>query len=152
MVQYAPRAAPPEAYKTFGIANPGATHWRPATCREVDCANLVNGFKVTCDLRTPLGLKQARYVRDTAAERHQPYAHAWLEGDKIIVFIFEAGQECFYAHRLPLGRPALFLVRNGDHRGSGRRSADRRIYDRSDQWQDDFATHQDRLAEAARRG
>jgi len=152
MVAYPPRRLGPELYKTFGIANPGATHWRTATCAEVGCATQASGFRVTCDLRTELGVRQARYVRDTAWERKQPFRHVWTEENKVIVFIFEPGQECFITHRLPVGRPALFVTRNGDHRGPGRRPLERRRYDRPDQWVDDFATHQDRLATAARRG
>lgn len=152
MVNYAPRRFGPELYRTYGIVSPLATHWRAATCAEVDCANWVHGFRVTCDLRTDLGVRQARYVRDTAWERKQPFQHAWTEQGRVITFIFQAGQPCFTSHRLPVGRPALFIARNGDHRGAGRRTLDRRRYDRPDQWVDDFATHQDKLSTAARRG
>lgn len=149
MVAYPPRRLGPEAYKTFGIASPRATHWRPATCGEVDCAANANGFRVRCDLRTQLGVDQARYIRDKAG-RH--YTHEFSDEGRVITFTFPAGQRCFVAHQLPLGRPALFVVRNGDHRGSGRRPLERRQYDRPDQWVDDFATHQDKLATAADRG
>lgn len=148
-VNYPLRKAGPELYRTFGIANPGATHWRPATCVEVDCAAHRDGFRVVCDLRTRLGVDQARYIRDKAG---RAFTHAFTEDGRVITFTFPAGQRCFIAHRLPLGRPALFIVRNGDHRGPGRRPLERRQYDRPDQWVDDFATHQDRLATAARRG
>lgn len=139
----------PEHFRTFGIASPAATHWRPATCAEVDCAAHANGFRVTCDLRTQLGVDQARYIRDKAG-RH--FTHTFSDEGRVITFTFPAGQRCFVAHRLPLGRPALFVVQNGDHRGPGRRQLERRRYDRPDQWVDDFATHQDQLATAARRG
>jgi hypothetical protein len=140
---------PPEYYRTFGIASPQATHWRAATCVEVDCAAHTNGFQVTCDLRTQLGVNQARYIRDKAG-RH--FTHAFSDEGRVITFTFPPGQRCFIAHQLPLGRPALFVARNGDWRGSGRLPPERRRYDRPDQWADDFATHQDRLATAAARG
>lgn len=146
---YLPRKAGPEAYKTYGIASPRATHWRPATCAEVECTNWVHGFTVRCDLRTQLGVDQARYIRDKAG-RH--FTHTFSDEGRVITFIFPAGQQCFAQHEVPLGRPALFVVRNGDHRGPGRRPLERRTYDRPDQWVDDFATHQDRLATAAARG
>lgn len=144
----APRA-PAEDYKTFGIASPRATHWRPATCAEIGCAAHANGFLVRCDLRTQLGVDQAHYIRDKAG-RH--FTHAFSDQGRAVTFTFPAGQQCFIAHQLPLGRPALFVVRNGDWRGPGRRPLERRQYDRPDQWADDFATHQDRLATAAHRG
>jgi hypothetical protein len=146
-----PRMAP-EHYRTFGIANPGATHWRDATCAEVDCANWRNGCRVICDLRTEVGLRNARMVRDRSDARGVRYAHAWNADHTEIIFTFEPGQQCPQVHRAPVGRPALFIARNGDHRGSGRRDAERRVYQRSDQWQYDFAEHQDRLATAAQRG
>lgn len=147
-INYPARRAGPEAYRTFGIVNPAETHWKPATCAEVDCANDRNGFIVTCDLRTAAGVRQARYVRDTVG---RPYVHVFSEGDKVITFTFPAGR-CFVVHKLPLGRPALFVVRNGDHRGSGRRPADRQVFDQPSHWAETFAEHQDRLATAAQRG
>lgn len=149
MITRPARMLGPELYRTFGIAAPQATHWRPATCAEVDCANWANGFRVTCDLRTQLGVDQARYIRDKAG-RH--FTHAFTDDSRVITFTFPAGQQCFIAHRLPLGRPALFVARNGDWRGSGRRPLERRVFDRPDQWVDTFAEHQDKLATAARRG
>lgn len=149
MVTYPRRVAPPELFKTFGIHRPLRTHWRPATCAEVECDAHARGFQVRCDLRTVLGLDQARYIRDKAG-RH--FTHAFAEDGKVITFTFPAGQKCFKDHRLPLARPALFVVRNGDHRGSGRRRPERRVFDRADQWADTFATHQDRLSTAAQRG
>lgn len=149
MINYLPRAAPAEAFKTFAITRPAQTHWRPATCAEVACDAHARGFTVRCDLRTVLGLDQARYIRDKAG-RH--FTHEFAEDGKVITFTFPAGQKCFIDHRRPLDRPALFVVRNGDHRGSGRRRPGRRVFDRPDQWVDTFAEHQDRLATAAQRG
>lgn len=149
MVTYPPRALPPELFKTFGIRRPAKTHWRPATCVEVECDAHANGFRVTCDLRTVLGLDQARYIRDKAG---RAFTHQFAEDGKVVAFTFPAGQKCFIDHRVPLERPALFVVRNGDHRGSGRRRPERRVFDRPDQWVDTFAEHQDRLATAAQRG
>ena len=149
MVNYFTRKLGPERYKTFGIMAPLATHWRPPTCTEVGCAWEADGFSVTCDLRTDLGVKQARYIRDQAG---RAFTHVFTEDGRVITFAFPAGQRCFVAHRLPLERPAIFIVRNGDHRGAGRRPAERRVFDRPDQWTETFAEHQDKLATAARRG
>jgi hypothetical protein len=148
-IRYPPRALPAEMFKTFGIRRPLKTHWRPATCAEVDCAAHARGFTIRCDLRTVLGLDQARYIRDKAG-RH--FTHVFSEEGKVITFTFPAGQKCFQDHRLPLERPALFIVRNGDHRGPGKRRPEKRVFDRPDQWVDTFAEHQDRLATAAQRG
>jgi hypothetical protein len=149
MVNHLSRRFGPELYTTFGIVSPAATHWRAATCTEVGCAWEAHGFSITCDLRTDLGVKQARYIRDKAG---RAYTHVFTEGGQVITFSFPAGQSCFVAHRLPLERPAVFVVRNGDHRGAGRLPAARRVFDRPDQWADTFAEHQDKLATAAARG
>lgn len=148
-ITYPPRAAGPELFKTFAITRPTKTHWRPATCAEVDCDAHARGFRIRCDLRTQLGVDQARYIRDKAG---RSYTHVFTEDGKVITFTFAAGQKCFVDHRVPIGREALFVVRNGDHRGAGRRRPERRVFDRPDQWVDTFAEHQDQLATAAQRG
>ena len=66
-------------------------------------------------------------------------------------FTFEAGQTCFVEHRVPLEREPLYVVRDGDWRGNPRGTAPR-IHTRPDDWVDDFAEHQQRLADRFEQG
>lgn len=139
---------PTQAVKTYQIASPAATHWRQATCLEVDCAAHKNGWKTVVDLSTQLGQKQAYYItkqsgRSFCAER---------AGESLVSFTFEPGQPCFGAdkHRVRIGRPELYVVRGGDWRGNPRK--ERRVHTKPEDWVDDFANHQSKLADRLARG
>ena len=134
---------PVTAMKTYAVAAPLATHWRAATCVEVDCPNHLHGWVTRVDERTELGVSQAIYVRSQAGRR---YREERDEGG-LTVFTFEAGQTCFGQHRTPIGRPELFIVRDGDHRGNP--TGNRRVHQRPEDWVEDFALHQSRLADQA---
>lgn len=132
---------PPQAYKTFQAAAPLATHWRVATCVEVDCEHYVNGWATTV---LP-GSVEEGLIRTSG--RH------WLGQEKggprpdengMLRFLFPPGQPCFdpMRHRVPLERDPLFIVRRGDWRAN---LGLIRRHKRGDDWVDDFATHQDKL-------
>lgn len=141
-----PPKMPAQAYQTFGIVAPVSTHWREATCEEVDCPAYINGWSTHVDEATPLGEKQAHYIRREAkrsfTESKRP--------DGLTTFEFKSGQTCFRQHKARVEREELFVRRTGDHRGSP--DGFRRVYDRPDQWVDDFATHQDEIARHNQRG
>jgi hypothetical protein len=68
------------------------------------------------------------------------------------VAVFEAGQPCFPpASTAPLARPELYVVRDGDRRGNPR-GTKARLHQRPELWQEDFAEHQQTLADAQQRG
>lgn len=138
-------AMPPEAYKTWSMVSPIETHMRQATCEEVGCDHYTQGWRVHLEALTPGLQHAARTSGRKYTEQHVSPGQTYL--------VFEPGQPCFKAttHRAPIGRPPLFLVRDGDHRGNPRRTPTRR-YDRPDQWVDDFATHQTKLADEIRKG
>ena len=69
----------------------------------------------------------------------------------LTVFTFEPGQDCFAQHRVPLERDPLFLVRGGDWRGNPTGLQPYRHH-RGEDWVDDFADHQDRIARQIERG
>lgn len=145
---------PPQALQTFEIAEPLPTHWRPASCAEVECEAHAHGWRTTCDLTTDLGVRQARYIRDKAG-RH--FTHEFSGDGKLITFTFSAGQQCFTPHRVSVGRPALFVVRRGGHRDPHgprpvRHLPGVRVFDRPDQWADDLHEATDRVAAARQRG
>jgi hypothetical protein len=126
------------AYQTYAVAMPRATHLRPATCAEVGCEAQLRGWRTIVDASGPA----ARYIRDDSGRV--------FDEPEPGTFIFEAGQRCFAQHETPVGRPEVYLVRDGDHRGNPRGTAP--LILTSESWVDHFATHQDRLATAIQRG
>jgi hypothetical protein len=133
---------PSAAYTTYQIAAPRATHYRPATCEEYGCLKWRNGWRVHVQALTAEQL----HAVTTSGYRYQP-----VEVDpEHTYFDFEAGQPCFHAgdHQVPVGKPALFVVRHGDHR----RSTVERVHTRPEDWRDQFAEHTDRWATAVQRG
>lgn len=142
-----PPLAPLGAYKTYGWSAPLRTHWRPAKCDEVDCAAYRNGWTSTVDLATELGQRQADFMQhDRSRSCRQEKV-----GGTLLAFVYGPGNTCFEAdsHRVPLGRPALFTL-TGTHWMARQRPA--RIYRGPQDWVDDFAEHQDRIATEIRKG
>jgi hypothetical protein len=137
---------PPEAYKTYGIRAPKETHFRPATCGEVDCSAYLYGWKTTIDEGTVLGRMQAHYIRKESGRR---YEEEWNNG--LTTFYFEAGQHCFAQHQTALEREPIFLVKDGDWRGNPRRT-NPRIHTKPEHWVEDFAEHQQALKERIEHG
>lgn len=139
-------ALPASAMKTYGIVAPKSTHYRPATCVEVDCPNHLNGWQTVVDESTDLGQAQGHYIRNEAGRRYTEAREAALT-----TFTFEAGQQCFREHEARLDRPEIYVVRDGDWRGNPRGTGPR-IHKDPQGWIDDFGEHQERLADRLGRG
>lgn len=137
---------PAGAMKTYAISAPTATHWRPATCAEVGCEPYTGGWRTSVDEASELGRRQAHYIRKQSGRSFTEQREGALT-----IFTFEPGQACFASsgHKAPLGRPELFSVRGGDWRGA---TGERRVHKRAEDWVDDFATHQQSLADRLARG
>ncbi|MET7452536.1 hypothetical protein ABZT03_11680 [Streptomyces sp. NPDC005574] len=136
---------PADAYKTYAVVSPLSSHFRPATCAEVDCPHYLNGWRTRVETLTPDLVLAARnsgrkYVEQSIAE-----------GETYLVF--EAGQACFRAreHRTRMDRPPLYVVRDGDHRGNPRRTRARQHLNPGS-WVEDFAEHQQKLADEIKKG
>lgn len=142
-------AMPADAYKTYAIVAPRSTHWVDATCEQVDCAHYLHGWQSVIDEATELGQRQAYYIRKQSGRR---FTEARRE-DGLTAFTFEAGQACFDAgkHQRRLDRPELYIVRDGDHRGNPRGTAPRQ-HVRAQDWVEDFAEHQQQLADEHQKG
>lgn len=132
-------------YKTYEVVSPLPTHFRPATCAEVGCPHYLSGWRVRVEALAPDLLHAARnsgrkYVEQSVAE-----GETWL--------VFEAGQDCFKArtHLTHTDRPPLYLVRDGDWRGNPR-GTKARLHQRPDNWVEDFAEHQQKLADEIEKG
>lgn len=135
---------PLHAYQTFQISMPLETHWRPATCADVDCPQYLNGWRVRLDPlseadRWAIHRSGLKFDRLDVAE-----GETWL--------IFEPGQPCFAAseHREPIGRPELFIVKDGDWRGNPTGSV--RKHAQAEHWVEQFSENQAKIAEVVERG
>lgn len=135
----------PEAYKTYAIVSPISTHMRRATCEEVGCEHYLNGWRVRVENLTPQMLHDARNSGRKYTEQQIAEGETWL--------VYPPGQACFKAaeHRAPIGRPPLYLVRDGDHRGNPR-GTKARLHQRPGDWVEDFAEHQQALADEIKKG
>jgi len=138
---------PVDAMKTYQVSAPLATHFRIATCEEVDCKHHREGWKSVIDESSTLGQMQAYHIRNRSGRR---YTEDRNRAPGMTVFVFEPGQKCFSQHHVPLERPALYVVRDGDWRGNPTGSL--RKHTKSEDWVDDFQNHQDKLATELQKG
>lgn len=147
-VQRLAPAGAPELYKTYAISSPLSTHTRVASCREVECANHLKGWRTVLDLSTDLGKRQARYIREKSGRRFS--AHAKTINSPLLTLDFPPGQECFAEHRVPLHREPFYLIKGGDWRGNPHNIP---VVVRNERdWVDDFGDHQQKIKDARERG
>lgn len=138
-----PPKLPVQAYETYGIFRPLRSHTRRATCREVECGAMQRGWVTRVDTSSALGARQANYIR-LASGRH---FNVEQQGD-VASFYFPAGQQCFAEHRVTLERDPFFIKRGGDWRAQTSETVTMRPTD----WVDDFADHQQGIADRRKRG
>lgn len=138
---------PAASYKTYVISSPLATHFRPGTCAEAECGAHEHGWLMRVDEAAELGQRQAYYIRKQASRKHTEQR----DEAGLTVFTFEAGQQCFAEHKVPLGRPEKYLVKGGDWRGNPRGTRTL-VHTRPADWVDDFQNHQQGLADRLGRG
>lgn len=136
-----PPIGPPGAYQTYRIASPPDGQVR-AACEQVGCLAWRNGWETIVNEATDLGKRQAFYIRSHSG---RAFREQRTQGG-LTVFRFESGQRCFAEHST---RPEIFLVRGGDWRQD--RGLIRRHVKGAD-WVEDFAEHQDRIAQQIERG
>lgn len=132
----------PHAYKTYQIVAPASTHWREATCAEVECEAYAWGWDTVVDASTDLGARQAKYITGKSGR-----AYYESRDGSMVTYTFTPGQTCFATHRLPLEREPIYLVRGGDVRRYTSRTQRN-----GDDWLEDFAEHQDMLHTEIERG
>lgn len=147
------RALPP-AFKNYVILSPRATHFRPATCAEVQCRAFASGWETHLDESTSDGAELAAWIRGRS--HGNQYSEWRAEGSTITVFRFPPFQPRPFGpehrqHVIKTDRPDIFAVRDistgfqlQQHTGAGNGARD---------WVDDFATNQDKVAtDKARKG
>jgi hypothetical protein len=105
--------------KTFELAQPFGTHYRVATCAEVECRGYREDMTVTFDLTVPQQVTDANWLRNHSGLR---FTYFMLDGERKVKFVIPAGQTCLESrvrpHRVPLERDPLMIVRGGDWRGN----------------------------------
>lgn len=139
-----PPQGPVHAYQTYQILTPpGADHWRPATCEETGCEFWEHGWQT----RVPATDAQ---LLDTVRKAGRPYLERVEEAE--VVFTFGPGTRCFRAsqHQVKVGRPELFVVRDGDWRGNP--TGRTRQHVRPDDWVEDLQEHTGHLHDQREKG
>lgn len=123
--------------KTYAIRSPLATHTRPATCAEAGCLAYYQGWTLRVEDLTPELLYTAKHSGRRFTTEHVAEGETYL--------VFEAGQLCFAAgtHRVPTGKPEIYLVGRGDHRLFDPRRAKR--HTSPEDFMDDLHTHLDKV-------
>lgn len=135
-------AGPPQAYQTYQLVFPKETHWVPATCAQIDCDAYLYGWASTFDAHDARVL----WIR---AESGRRFTETRTPAGQV-QFAFPAGQRCFrsHEHKRRLERVPVHRVLHGDFRGA----VLLRTHTRGEDWVDEFATHQDRIATLVGRG
>jgi len=138
---------PASAYKTVSILARLSTHWREGTGAEADGRAYARGWVSPIDERTVEGQRHAHHIRKVSRRKYTEHR----DPGGMTVFTFEAGQQCFTKHQVPLERPELFVVREGDFRGNPRGIGPVQ-HSRPENWVSDFQEHHDRIKTALERG
>lgn len=130
---------PVSAMRTYSVKMPVQTHFRPATCEEYGCETFLGGWV------TMLSVAQTDLI-DALRRSGRPYTEKRGENG-MIEFRFEPGTPCFKqsTHRVSLERDPVLIVRDGDWRGNPTGWA--RRHASMNDWIEDFALHQQRVAE-----
>jgi hypothetical protein len=139
---------PTSAYKTYALRLPKTTHYRKATCQEVECDAYAYGWVTRVDVTTDLGQRQARYIVDKSGRKCTEITS--ITDAVIREFTFPPGQQCFADHQVPLEREPLYIVRGGDWRGNPRGEVHTHV--RAADWIEDFAIHQQNIVDEIERG
>lgn len=131
-------------YKTYQILSPLSTHWRPATCADIDCPDYLGGWRVRVEGLPPEMLHTAKTTGRKFTELHISENENWL--------VYEAGQPCFRApfHKKLLDKQEIFVARDGDFRGNP--TGNVRKHTRAEFWIEDMQENQQRLERLRERG
>jgi hypothetical protein len=136
-------------YQTFQIKAPISTHFveRPCDGTGVNCQAAEHGWKMTLDLKTELGQRQARYIKYDSGRRYEIAE----QKDGMVTLVFPGGQPCFATHRVRIDRPEIYAVRGGDFRGNPT-GAVTRVHKKPEFWVEEFALNQQKLSDIQKKG
>jgi hypothetical protein len=158
-IQRIPPRLPVEAVKTYEVRAPVKTHWTTVPCGHPDldppCEHHAVGWLTVLD-PTVHGA-QLNYIRLHSGRSYQDARTLPFDilemltiPDGMVALWFPAGQQCFREHKVPLEREPILVVRGGDWRGNPR--GEQRVHVRRDDWVEDFAEHQQTLADRYNQG
>jgi hypothetical protein len=132
-------------YKTYTIR----PRFRRASCEEVECKHWQEGWTFSVEMLE--ADKELNYIARHAGRR---YEERVLDGKRYLVY--SPGQPCFASnnHKLPIDEKPFLFVGRGDYRTFNRQGLPPagRQHTRTEDWVDDFATHQDTLAREIEKG
>ena len=137
----------PDSYRSYQIIAPKSTHFRPATCHEVDCVKHQRGWRQIIDIKTVDGQKTAYWIRMHSG---RSFTVQRTQTDGVLAFLFPPGQHCFTQHEVRLERPDVFLTRHGNPLMPIQRTNPRQY--RPDQWVEQFADDTSRIARLVEKG
>lgn len=121
-------------HKAYSLSAPLRTHYRKAHCREVDCKHYREGW--TYDV----AMLHDRLIR---AIRLSGKRYREVEHNGHTYWVFYPEQRCFAEHTVRLDRePFYYVTPNAKNLivPAAKQHAN------GDDWTDDFATHQDKIA------
>lgn len=129
-------------HQTFSISAPLSTHWRRGTCQEANCRHYNEGWTIDKD-----HLDEELWRAIQTAEPRRRYTEKQHAGKTYLVF--PPGQPCFAGHKVRLEREENFLVTPNS---KSLIIPAARQHKNWDDWQDEFANHQDVLYRQQQRG
>ncbi|MFJ5984306.1 hypothetical protein [Lentzea sp. NPDC092896] len=134
----------PQNMETYEIQSPVTSHFRVASCDEYGCAGREHGWVTLLDESIEQQAGWAQWIRTKSSRRFREERNGQL-----VTFTFEPGQTCFRTHNVPVHRPPIFLVRQGNLtvRGSVVRH-----HTSGESWMDDLHTNTDKVVTALGRG
>lgn len=130
-----PANAQSRTHKAYSISAPLDTHWKKAQCEEAICKHYREGWTLN---EAQLDAELWRAIE--LAEPRRRYRKVHHEGQTYLVF--PPGQPCFAGHKVRIERPENFYVTPNSERLVIPRA---RQHANWDDWQDDFANHQERI-------
>jgi hypothetical protein len=104
--------------QAFILDQPAETHFRPATCDEVDCSQQMLGWVTVldptqhADLITVILNSGRRFTQMRSEEASEKASKPLPPG--LMAFVFPPGQQCFQRHRVQLDKPPLMAHQRGD--------------------------------------
>jgi hypothetical protein len=124
---------------THLILQPLRTHFREATCEEVNCPQFLEGWFLQIDALPQEDIDLAKNAGRRWRQVHVAANENYL--------YFEPGQKCFKAstHRVNLDHDPIFVKKEGDHRGNPRR-LDPIRFSGADSWANSLGENLDQIA------
>lgn len=127
----APRRS--RTHKAYSLAAPLRTHYRKATCQEVECKHHREGW--TYDV-AQLDMEMIRAIRVSGRRWNE------RELNGHTYWVFPPGQQCFKTHQVRIDREPFYYVTPN---ATGLIVPAARQHKNGDDWTDDFANHQDKI-------